>query len=264
MPVFKEEMGLSKNCILKDLWEYSGGCRDDILREIQYAHEIPNYSYELPALWRPYLSELSRIAAMEEGDNRFEALYSFLRRKAVFKTLLNSSGEGENIGLWGIEVAFDNSLIELCQISYDDLYNNYLFFLEMIRNGALNEKFEDKCLDALFDYLDFLYDDPAYVRSQIDNIYILPNGWFMFEIDRIWVDDAMYAETWFFDNKLSYMGSINCCGVEAFSAFIESDEYRKRTNTITLDEKIKEAREAVEIAKSRYDAAIKDLRNLSK
>lgn len=50
MPVLKEEMGFSKNCVLNELWEYSGSCWEDILSEIQCAHEIPNYPYELPTL----------------------------------------------------------------------------------------------------------------------------------------------------------------------------------------------------------------------
>ena len=95
MPVLKEEMGFSKNCVLNELWEYSGSCWEDILSEIQCAHEIPNYPYELPTLWRTYLSELSQIAAMEEGDNRFEALCSFLGQENVFSSLLNSIKEGE-------------------------------------------------------------------------------------------------------------------------------------------------------------------------
>ena len=111
MPVFKEEMGLSKNCVLKELWEYKGYW-ENILSEIQYAHEIPNYSYELPVLWRPYLSELSQIAAMEEGNNRFEALCSFLGEKKVFDSLLNSIKEGNTIVLWGVDMAFDSSLQE--------------------------------------------------------------------------------------------------------------------------------------------------------
>lgn len=61
MPVFKEEMGLSKNCVLKELWEYSGWRWENILSEIQYAHEIPNYSYELPVLWRPYSQNFLRL-----------------------------------------------------------------------------------------------------------------------------------------------------------------------------------------------------------
>ena len=275
MPVFKEEMGLSKNCVLKELWEYSGSCWEDILSEIQYAREIPNYSYEIPALWRPQLSELSQIATMEEGDSRFEALCSFLGQENVFRSLLNSINEGNSIGLWGVNMAFDNSLRELCQISYDDLYNHYLHFLEMVRSGALNVEFEDKYLDALFYNFDFTRRDKrAYKWPQLSEIYILPNGWFMFIIESIWVDDATYGETWFFDNELSYKGSIDCYGVNAFSAFIESDEYRKKRDNklgeqpagtskpLTLDEKIEKAQESVEKAKSRYDAAIKDLRDL--
>ena len=39
---------------------------------------------------------------MEEGDNRFEALCSFLGQENVFSSLLNSIKEGNTIGLWGV------------------------------------------------------------------------------------------------------------------------------------------------------------------
>ena len=262
MLVFKEEMGLSKNCVLKELWEYKGYW-ENILSEIQYAHEIPNYSYELPVLWRPYLSELSQIAAMEEGDNRFEALCSFLGEKKVFDSLLNSIKEGNTIVLWGVDIAFDSSLQELCHISYDALYNHYLHFIDLVRSGAFNYEFEDKCLDDLFRiYNDREVDKSIYKGPRLSEIYLLPNGCFMFTIESIYVDDALYGETWFFDHELSYIGSTHCYGIDAFSEFIKSDKYRKTRNIITLDEKIEKAQEAVEKAKSRYDAAIKDLRDL--
>ena len=111
-------------------------------------------------------------------------------------------------------------------------------------------------------YNDREVDKSIYKGPRLSEIYLLPNGCFMFTIESIYVDDALYGETWFFDHELSYIGSTHCYGIDAFSEFIKSDKYRKTRNIITLDEKIEKAQEAVEKAKSRYDAAIKDLRDL--